>query len=46
METVGHLIAETLRNPEDESQRQKSKKTVAELCKKFPLYESKILTAR
>jgi glycine hydroxymethyltransferase len=46
MATVGHLIGETLRNPDDESQRQKSKKSVADLCKSFPLYESKILTPR
>jgi glycine hydroxymethyltransferase len=46
MVTVGHLIGETLRNPDDEAQREKSKKTVADLCKKFPLYETKILTPR
>jgi glycine hydroxymethyltransferase len=46
MKTVGHIIGETLRNHEDDAQRQKSKKTVADLCNKFPLYASKILTPR
>jgi len=46
MTLVGQIIGETLKNPDDESQRQKSKKKVEDLCKKFPLYESKMLTAR
>lgn len=38
MEIIGKLIGETLKAPDDESVREQSKKAVAELCRKFPLY--------
>lgn len=41
MQTIARAIAETLKSPDDAAVREKTMKTVAELCKKFPLYENK-----
>ena len=41
MKTVGHIIGETLKNPDDAAQLEKSKKAVAELCHNFPLYKDR-----
>lgn len=38
MEVIGNLIGETLKAPDNEEVRERSKKAVAELCRKFPLY--------
>lgn len=38
MEIIGNLIGETLKAPDNEEVRERSKKAVAELCRKFPLY--------
>ncbi|MBU6453180.1 MAG: serine hydroxymethyltransferase [Cyanobacteria bacterium REEB67] len=46
MTAVGQIIGETLKNPDDEAQRAKSKKAVEDLCHKFPLYQSKVLASR
>ncbi|MFA6209691.1 MAG: serine hydroxymethyltransferase [Candidatus Obscuribacterales bacterium] len=46
MKAIGQAIAATLKAPEDEAVKTKSRKTVEELCKKFPLYESKLATVR
>jgi glycine hydroxymethyltransferase len=51
MKTVGHIIGETLKNPDDAAQLEKSKKSVAELCRAFPLYaasteDKKVLAQR
>jgi glycine hydroxymethyltransferase len=46
MKAIGLAIAATLKAPEDEAVKTKSRKTVEELCKKFPLYESKLATVR
>ena len=40
MEIIGKLIGDTLKSPDDEKVREHSKKAVAELCRKFPLYAS------
>jgi len=42
MEIIGKLIGETLKSPDDEKVREQSKKAVAELCRKFPLYSSEL----
>ena len=41
MQDIARAIAETLKSPDDAAVREKTMKTVAELCKKFPLYENK-----
>lgn len=46
MKAIGLAIAATLKAPEDEAVKTQSRKTVEELCKKFPLYESKLATVR
>ncbi len=35
---VGNIIADRLLNPNDDDMKEKSIKTVSELCNKFPLY--------
>lgn len=46
MKAIGLAIASTLKAPEDEVVKAQSRKTVEELCKKFPLYESKLAAVR
>jgi glycine hydroxymethyltransferase len=46
MKAIGSAIASTLKAPEDEAVKAQSRKTVEELCKKFPLYESKLAAVR
>ena len=46
MKAIGSAIAATLKAPEDEAVKAQSRKTVEELCKKFPLYESKLAAVR
>jgi glycine hydroxymethyltransferase len=46
MKAIGLAIASTLKAPEDEAVKAQSRKTVEELCKKFPLYESKLAAVR
>ncbi|CAN5620399.1 serine hydroxymethyltransferase [soil metagenome] len=46
MKAIGHAIAATLKAPDDETVKAQSLKTVEELCKKFPLYESKLAAVR
>lgn len=46
MKAIGLAIASTLKAPEDEAVKAQSRKTVDELCKKFPLYESKLAAVR
>lgn len=38
MATIGKLIADVLKNPEDENIQQAAKDQVAELCSRYPLY--------
>ncbi len=40
MEEIANAIAKILKNPDDDKTKEEVKKTVAELCKKFPLYPS------
>lgn len=46
MKAIGLAIASTLKAPEDQAVKTQSRKTVEELCKKFPLYESKLAAVR
>ncbi|MFA7335941.1 MAG: serine hydroxymethyltransferase [Candidatus Obscuribacterales bacterium] len=46
MKAIGLAIASTLKAPEDQAVKAQSRKTVEELCKKFPLYESKLAAVR
>ncbi|MDP3507049.1 MAG: serine hydroxymethyltransferase [Candidatus Melainabacteria bacterium] len=46
MKAIGLAIASTLKAPEDEAVKNQSRKTVEELCQKFPLYESKLAAVR
>ena len=38
MEAIAGAIAKILKNPDDETIKEEVKKTVADLCKQFPLY--------
>ena len=43
MEEIGGLIADTLKAPEDESIKEKTRKRVKELCNRFPLYKERLI---
>jgi glycine hydroxymethyltransferase len=46
MKIIGQAIASTLKAPDDEAAREKTRAVVASLCEKFPLYESKLASVR
>jgi glycine hydroxymethyltransferase len=46
MTTIGEIIVDKLKHPEDEQAHARTLKAVAELCKRHPLYEGKLVTAR
>ena len=43
MEIVGKLIADTLKAPEDDAVKAQTRKSVKELCDRFPLYKERLL---
>ena len=46
MTKIGEIIVDKLKHPEDEQAHARTLKSVAELCKRHPLYEGKLATAR
>jgi glycine hydroxymethyltransferase len=46
MTKIGEIIVDKLKHPEDEQAHVRTLKAVAELCKRHPLYEGKLATAR
>jgi glycine hydroxymethyltransferase len=46
MKIVGEVIADKLKNPEDLTVHDRVVKKVAELCKKYPLYADRLVTAK
>jgi glycine hydroxymethyltransferase len=46
MAVIGKCIADKLKNPEDESVHNQILKSVADLCRKFPLYKDKLASVR
>jgi len=43
---IAEAIVSKLKNPEDEATHQNALKTVAELCKQFPLYKDRLAGVR
>ncbi len=46
MKRIGKCIVEKLKNPDDEKVHAETMKTVAELCKQFPLYKDRLAGVR
>jgi glycine hydroxymethyltransferase len=46
MKTIGQIIADKLKNPEDPQVTERVLKTVAELCKRFPLYAEQLVSVK
>ncbi len=46
MKTIAKAIADVLKHPEDEDVRRQVLTTVDDLCRAFPLYESKVEAVR
>lgn len=46
MQTIGEIICEKLKNPDDESIHNKTLRTVSELCGRFPLYRERLAGVR
>lgn len=46
METIGKLMANLLKSPDDEELKEKTRKNVAELCERFPLYKERAVGVR
>ncbi len=46
METIGKLMATLLKSPDDEELKEKTRKNVAELCDRFPLYKERAVGVR
>jgi glycine hydroxymethyltransferase len=46
MRIVGECIADKLKNPDDQTVHESVSKKVAELCKKYPLYADRLVTAK
>lgn len=46
MEKIAKLIADKLKNPEDDATHQKVLKSVSEMCKQFPLYRERLAGVR
>jgi glycine/serine hydroxymethyltransferase len=44
MELIAQLIAETLKNPDDQSMQEKVLKQVQDLCRKYPIYGNRLTT--
>ncbi len=45
MQSIGQIICEKLKNPEDEAVHNRTLKTVADLCGRFPLYGERLAGA-
>ena len=46
MKTIGKIIVEKLKSPEDENVHQRTLKSVAQLCDRFPLYKEHLAHVR
>lgn len=46
METIGTLMANMLKSPDDDALKEKTRKQVAELCERFPLYKERAVGVR
>lgn len=46
MQTIGKLMAEMLKSPEDEALKQKTREQVSEICSRFPLYKERAVGVR
>ncbi len=46
MTTIGEIIVDKLKHPEDEKVHAKTLKSVSELCKRFPLYQNRLAGVR
>jgi glycine hydroxymethyltransferase len=46
MRTIGKLMADMLKAPDDENLKEKTLKSVAELCERFPLYKERAVGVR
>ena len=46
MKIVGECIADKLKNPEDNAVHEQVSKRVAELCRKYPLYADRLVSAK
>jgi len=46
MEVIGKMMADLLKSPDDEDLKEKTRKTVAELCERYPLYKERAVGVR